>query len=396
MSELINNRQKQQEVLKEIILELHAGKDVKEVKDKFKRLIKAVGPGEIAQLEDELIKQGIKEEEIQKLCDVHLSIFEDALILPEEEPKDAHHPLEIFRGKNNATLTLVNSIKSLLAEENLTEETLAKWQDLHKELLSIDTYYQMKEHLLFPYLEKKGFYGPPAVMWSTHDEIRDKLKSIMQNLEVASVEDLNKTVREQTFEVLQQIDDMVNKEEKILFPLCLEHLSETDWQAIQSSMPEFGYTVIEPIKKQPQKIKNNISAEGRIDLGSGSMNVQELTAFLNSLPIDITFVDANREVRYFNESKERIFARPRTVIGRKVEKCHPPESVHIVDRIIEELKSGKRESADFWVNLNNRLVYIRYFPVRSSEGEFLGVLEVTQDITSIQKLSGEKRLLDDK
>ena len=181
MSELINNnRLKQQKLLKEIILELHQGKSANAVKEKFKKLINEVGASEIAHLEEELIKQGIKEEEIQKLCDVHLSIFEDAL-QPKKEDFIRDHPLELFQKENQEIHSLLENVRLLLGNNELNQELITKWQSLHQKLWQIDIHYQKKEHLLFPFLEKKGVYAPPSVMWSTHDEIRDKFKSISQS-----------------------------------------------------------------------------------------------------------------------------------------------------------------------------------------------------------------------
>jgi len=398
MSELIdNNRKKQEQMLKKIILELHAGKSVDEVKEKFKQLIKAVGPNEIASLENALMQEGISEEEIKSLCDVHLSIFEDSLILPEESPKTEGHPLEVLKQENRKLEEIASELRTILAGD-LNQESAAKWQALHRELMKVDDHYQKKEHLLFPYLEKKGVYGPPSVMWMIHDEIRDELKGIAKVHEESpgDLAALN-SVKEAALAVIKKIEDMIGKEEKVLFPLVTEKFDANDWEEIKQSMPEFTEGLVEVPQdyKEKEQEAASITAEGIVDLGSGKFTIKELAAFLNSLPLDITFVDKNREVRYFTEGKERIFARPRTVLGRKVEKCHPPESVHIVDRIVNELESGKRESADFWINLKGKMIYIRYLPVRTAYGEFLGVLEITQDITEIQKLTGEKRLLDE-
>lgn len=131
-----------------------------------------------------------------------------------------------------------------------------------------------------------------------------------------------------------------------------------------------------------------------ITLETGSFTIKELESLLNTLPVDITFVDRDDSVKYFSQTKDRIFIRTKAVIGRKVQQCHPQKSLHVVNQIIEDFRSGKRDSAEFWINLNNRLIYIRYFAVRDKDGSYLGTLEVTQDITDIKKIEGEKRLLD--
>jgi len=135
--------------------------------------------------------------------------------------------------------------------------------------------------------------------------------------------------------------------------------------------------------------------EGKVGFETGVLSREELEAILNTLPVDIPFVDKEDAVRYFNQSGERIFPRTKAVIGRKVQQCHPQKSIHVVNRIIEDFRSGRRDVAEFWINHKGRFVHIRYFPVRNREGEYLGVLEVTQDITDLKKLEGEKRLLDE-
>jgi len=138
-----------------------------------------------------------------------------------------------------------------------------------------------------------------------------------------------------------------------------------------------------------KKIKELINFE------TGNMTKPEIEAVLNTLPVDITFVDANDTIRYFSKPRERLFPRTKAIIGRKVQQCHPPKSIHIVNRVIDDLRKGRRQSADFWLDTQGKKIYIRYFPVRNEKGEYLGCLEVSQDITEIQKIKGERRLLDE-
>ena len=134
--------------------------------------------------------------------------------------------------------------------------------------------------------------------------------------------------------------------------------------------------------------------EKTLQIETGALSKQEVEAILNALPVDVTFVDKGNTVRYFNKAGKRIFVRTKAVIGRKVQQCHPQESVHVVNKILESFKAGKRDMAEFWIQMGNRLVYIRYFAVRDEDGKYLGTMEVTQDITDIKKIEGEKRLLD--
>ena len=132
-----------------------------------------------------------------------------------------------------------------------------------------------------------------------------------------------------------------------------------------------------------------------IDFETGSLTREEIEGLLNTLPVDTTFVDASGSVRYFNKAEDRVFPRTKAIIGRKVQNCHPQKSVHIVSQVIDDLKNGRRKSADFWIDMNQRKIYIRYFPVRNQKGEYLGIIEATQDITDIKKIEGERRLLNE-
>jgi len=142
------------------------------------------------------------------------------------------------------------------------------------------------------------------------------------------------------------------------------------------------------------KAKAVRSPEGVLQLETGALSKEEVDAVLNALPVDVTFVDKEDTVRYFNRAGKRTFVRTKGVVGRKVQLCHPQKSIHVVNRILEDFKTGKRDVAEFWVQMRSRLVYIRYFTMRDGEGKYMGTLEVTQDVTDIKKIEGEKRLLD--
>lgn len=177
----------------------------------------------------------------------------------------------------------------------------------------------------------------------------------------------------------QKIEDMTYKEEKILFPMTMEVLTKQDWEEMSRAKADGGIPKV---------------AEGLLSLDKGELNTGQLNLILTHLPLDVTFIDENDVVRYYSEGKERIFPRSPEVIGRKVQNCHPPKSVHVVNRILQEFKAGKRDVAEFWINLQGKNVHIRYFAVRDGQRQYIGTLEATQDITSIKTLQGERRLLD--
>ena len=254
-----------------------------------------------------------------------------------------------------------------------------------------------EENALFPLLEKHGITQPPAIMWTEHDKIR-KLKKNLYMIAERKEYKISEELKITSIQLFELLSSHFYKENNILFPTALKVISEDEWNVIKRDFKEIGYCSFTPVSES-MEAPEEVSAEkgivdGWVELETGRFRIGELEAILNSLPVDITFVDASDEVRYFNQSKERVFARTKAVIGRKVQQCHPQKSIHVVNKIIDDFKNNRRESADFWIDMNGRLIYIRYFPVRDREGNYLGVIEVTQDITEIKNLKGEKRLLD--
>jgi hypothetical protein len=138
----------------------------------------------------------------------------------------------------------------------------------------------------------------------------------------------------------------------------------------------------------------SLPASQAVQLPTGNLTIEQLTSLFAALPVDITFVDADDRVRFFSEGPSRVFARSRAILGRKVQHCHPPKSVDVVDQIVESFRSGAKEVAEFWIEFHGRFVHIRYFAVRDEAKRYLGTLEVTQDVTEIRGLTGERRLLE--
>jgi DUF438 domain-containing protein len=268
--------------------------------------------------------------------------------------------------------------------------------------MDVDKHYRRKENLLFPYFEKKDMPGPPAVMWGKHDEIRNLLKTTIDGLQqIGTITASEARAFGQLVidGLLESIGDMVYKEEKILLPTSLDLLTEQDWYEIYVQSDEIGYCLFAPefewipeggIHREIRKIS---AQSDRIQMPTGSFNLDELIAAFSVMPFDLTFVDRDDTVRYFTPGKERIFDRSRAVLGRKVQYCHPPKSVHIVNKILADFKNGSQDKAQFWIRMGKRFIHIVYYAVRDQDGSYLGTLEVTQDITGIKKLEGEQRLL---
>lgn len=441
-AELNGSRQPGQEKLdrlKEIIRDLHRGRQVDELKRQFADLIKDVGPEEIARLEQQVIEEGIPEEEVKKLCDLHVKIFEEALEVQPSPEVPPGHPLHTLMAENRALEKLMAEIRLLLERiprETAEAEIESNLEELDKMLAGlaeIEKHYLKKENQLFPLLEARGVSGPTKVMWAIHDDVRKELKDLRRELGLKSPgAEAAGRLAARAGQVLQMIEDMIYKEEKILFPMSLEVLREEDWTRVKRGEEEIGYAWIKPGtgwrpatepsgetaagsggyaaygrpeatgEAGPESARAAAGGSGLqprrvqtlLDLRTGRLSAEQVDLMLTHLPVDISLVDENDTVIYYSDTADRIFPRSPGVIGRRVQNCHPPKSVHIVNRILEAFKKGEKDVAEFWIEMQGRFIHIRYFAVRDDDGRYRGCLEVSQDVTAIRKLQGQKRLLD--
>lgn len=404
MSEFINNSEFRKRRLKELIQSLHDGASFETVREQFVAEFKDVTTTEISQMEQALVKDGLAIEEVQRLCDVHATLF-DGKVQNIHREKDytavPGHPTHVMKEENKAIEALIQSeiepfLPAFLAKGDHNSHLMLRI-GLDR-LATIDRHYARKEYLFFPYLEKHGITAPPKVMWGVDDEIRRDLKQAVAMLAKQSIDRVQAVAHVEA--TLKKVRDMIFKEEQILIPLLLETFSFYEWITIDRAMPEHGYTLVKPAQswgvkkeeKQPEAAPQTTGA-GEMPFDAGSLSQAELNALLNVLPFDMTFVDKDDNVKYFTQGKERIFDRPKTILGRNVSMCHPPGSVHVVEGILEDFKSGKKDHEDFWIRMKDLFVHIRYFAVRDKDGSYLGTLEVTQNIQPIVELQGEKRLV---
>lgn len=406
MSELINNSNQRKKQLKSIILQLHAGENTENVRQNLLNSLSNIPYGEVVEVEQELIAEGLPEEEVLRLCDAHSAVLHGSVDLSTAKTYPDGHPVDVFVHENRELKKVVQEIFRLIGNvaENTGKEIKAEILQLragYNQLMDADKHYQRKEYLLFPYLEQLGITGPPKVMWGKHDEIRDLLKASIEILQTEGIdaEDLLTSAEIILIPAAQSVQDMTSKEEEILFPMALDQLTEADWYEISKQSLEIGFCLYDPsISWRPDWVKEKELSEmnqsaGKIQLPSGNMNMEELLAIFNHLPIDITFVDKDDKVKYFSQSKERIFQRNRAILNRDVRHCHPPASAHIVDKIIDDFKSGKESRAPFWIRMGGKMIHIEYFALRSEEGEYLGTLEVSHNIQPYRDLEGEQRIL---
>jgi hypothetical protein len=388
MSEIIDNASKRQTQLKGLIQRLHRGEDRAEVEAEFKRDFAYVTGAEIAQMEYNLVQEGVSVEEIQSLCDVHASLFQGSLAELHQDVLTVN-PITIFEDENNVYTELINKALKFKQETHVSLNVVKPYLlDLIEEFRTIDAHYSKKENVFFPFLEKHGIETIPQVMWGVDNQVREKLKDALITLNTS--EDVQ-LIMDKFYQMVDMVKEMITKENMILFPLLRDTLSEDDFKSIAKALenPEAGlYKAVEEVKLNDETDTVN----GDIRMSLGRLSTVEVNAILNTLPFDMTFVDADNKVKFVSQGKERIFDRPSSVIGRPVHLCHPPQSVHVVMNIVDDLRSGKKEHEDFWINFKGKLVFIRYYAVRGEAGEYLGCIEVTQDLTEIKQLEGEKRL----
>ncbi len=408
MSELIDNSNYRKAKLRELIIQLHEGRNPHEVRAELVSTLRQVPYGEVVEVEQELIREGLPESEVLRLCDVHGEVLDGHIDQSGAKAIPAGHPVDVFIQENKELLKVVGKARLLLeALPEVPETGFREHTDrilaCFNELMDVDKHYKRKEYLVFPYLEKKEITGPPKVMWGKHDEIREQLKACIEILraEGLSRRDLEDALDMLFFPVFQAIADMTKKEEDILFPMSMDVLTTDDWWQVHRQTLEFGFTLYDPkVEWKPEGMQTEmaestgkVTGQGSIRLPSGTLTAGEIMAILNTVPFDMTFVDKDDKVKYFTQGSERIFARSRSIINRDVRLCHPPGSVHVVEKILEDFKTGRASRAPFWIQMQGRFIHIEYFALRDEDGGYLGTLEVSQDLTPLRRLSGEQRIL---
>lgn len=405
MSEIINNSRKRKELLKHLILQLHSGEAPDMVRSRLIELLKSIPYGEVVEVEQELIMEGLPEEEVLQFCDIHTAVLDGHIDQTGAKFVPPGHPVDTFKKENQKLLELADEMEQLFGvapylKTNEVKDWLKKVHARFNSLMDVDKHYLRKEYLLFPFLEKQEITGPPKVMWGKHDETRALLKAALESVtaegEITPEEAL--TLTEMVFmPAVQAVADMVMKENEILLPMAMDKLSDEDWYHVYQQTMEFGYCLYDPqVEWQPEGIdvsEIEYGVKGQVKLSTGSFHMEEMEALFKTLPIDLTFVDKNDKVKFFSLGPDRVFTRNRAILGRDVRNCHPPSSVNIVDQILEDFKSGKESSAAFWINFHGKFIYIEYYALRGKDGEYLGTVEFTQDLTHLRSLQGEQRLL---
>ncbi len=406
MSELNNKDEKRVEDLLAFSLGMMSGEDGRKLIEKYKESIEHVTPYDMLKLEDKQIQMGIKVRTIKKDVDKVINIFFKRLKEYSWKKPDEGTFLYYLMLENKAYEFKLNNVKKIV--KGYKGREVSDFKQLKNDLLShyeefekFEAHYIKKENILFPFLEKTwSSYRPLNVMWSLHDDIRKKLKLIIHTLksDSSSWAELNKEMGAYYFLVF----GMIQKENFIIYPVASETVSDNEWEEMHKQSFEYPFPFIEK-PAEPKKMNEPVSEiqeglsqiDGVLKLKSetGELSFEQILLLLNNLPVDITYVDENDRVKFFSRPEDRFFPRSPAIIGRAVQNCHPPESVHIVEKIITALKDGEKESAKFWLQLKGKFILIQYFALRNDKSEYKGVLEVSQDVTGIRALKGEQRLL---
>lgn len=397
-------RARRQAVLKGLIRELHDGASVADVKARFDELVRDIDATEVAMMEQALIAEGMPVEEVQRLCDVHVTVFKESLDSGETLAVAPGHPVDAYLRENRIAEAIVSELTAALealADDPALTERIGRLID---SLLEIAVHYRRKEMQLFPVLERHGVEGPTKVMWALDDEIIAALKRDR----AAAGRSEARAVAGALPDTLTAVRDMIYKEEKILFPTALQVITDAEWADIAAGDPEIGYAWADdaaPYRPAASAVASPAASRAApagaspapdmapLALTTGALTREQVDLMLGALPFDLSFVDEDDRVRYYSEG-ERIFPRSPAVIGREVRNCHPPASVHKVEEILAAFKAGEKDTADFWITLGGKFLFIRYFAMRDSDGAYRGCLEVVQDATRVRALEGERRIVD--
>jgi len=394
--------EQRQAILKDLILRLHAGDDYEQIKKEFKEHFATVSALEISMMERRLIEQGIAVEEIQRLCSIHAALFADAVTYgqaPSPDSEKPGHPIRVLKEENVAIEATLDRIARLLASYLADPDPdlktgLLKQLDI---LWGFDKHYARKEYAIFPIMERYGTTAPPKVMWGVDDEVRGLYKKLKRMLEDGQLDALK-----MTFETLQQeMKEMFIKEEDILLPMVSDSFTEDDWLKIAAESDEIGYCIVHPESLwKPERATFDTGEamgsvpEGNIAFRTGYLTVKELEKMLNRLPLELTFIDADGIVKYYNDGpEEKIFMRTKSALGRDAENCHPPKSVALMKQLVSDLKSGKKSQEIMWYEEGGKFIVVNYCALRDEDGTYLGVLEYVQEAQSIRELTGAKRHL---
>lgn len=371
---------------------------------------------EFAYGEQHLYDAGITDEIMAEGMDDILDVFRDVLLVNKLNLPSGH-PIQTYADEAAAIKKVLYQMEVKLKGKFIKNE----WLELYAQLNQINTHFSRKQHQLFSALERKGFDRPSKIMWTFDDRVRDAIKDAYELL----LADKDQAFVNAQANVIYLVNDILIKEHDVLYPTSLKLLTDEEFAEMRISDDEIGYCLIDkplPYKGAGKKtgsgqdkdssaanssliddlkavlekhgIAGNGSTKGELlDVTTGRISLEQINLIYKHLQVDLSFVDENDEVRFYTDTKHRIFPRSAGVIGRKVQNCHPRESLDQVEGVINAFRSGEQDEAEFWIDKGEKFIYILFTALRDEQGNYKGTLESMQDVTHIRSLTGSQRLL---
>lgn len=375
----LENEKDRQTILKSLIHQLHDGVSLNIVQQQFIKHFSGVSSQEIADAEQALIREGMPSEEVQRLCDVHSSLFhgrvEDAHSVYKDIPG---HPVNIMYRENNEIRKRIEKIRHQRDIEVLKREL--------RDLKQLKQHYSKKEELFFPLLEAVGITGPTMVMWGVDDAIRDDIRLVQAQINEENRDSYTMILTK----ALDRAEEMIFKEEQILFPMAEQHFTKKQWNDIYRDFPEMGYCLIKDIPEwtdyEEYKQEETEVDKDTIKMNTGELNAQQLSLIFSAMPMDITFIDENDTVKFFTSGKDRIFPRPLSALGKQVYGCHGPKAAKTVRKLLKDFKGKKRTSMERWLIKEDTMVRVYYVALYDDKGRYRGTLETSQDMGSYKEM----------
>lgn len=397
MSEFTNHKAGRVARLTELFQLVIRGEMNSEKVSNYQKVIDIAEPADVIAVVDQLVQLQIPMPELKKGINKALNLLGKSLLeFPYEPPVSGF--LHVLNQNNEQIDQRLKAIRPLLKEINLVHKSQMQMLQIALKVRLIDLsriglHYQIKENVLFPLIEKHlPDYRCLQVMWSFHDDIRRNLKEAIQLLDTTDF-DLKKLNR-LCGDIFFNCYAIKFREERILFPIISDIIPESELNKLIPESLEIGFPFAQPELIPVERKVTVPTLSGEVDLKTGYLTAEQIRLVFNHLPVDITYVDENNQVKFFSTPEKRIFRRTNSIIGRDIKNCHPHESVHVVEQIVEAFRKGEKDKASFWIQMKGEFILIQYFAVRDEFGNYKGVVEVSQEITEIRSLQGEKRLLD--